>query len=40
VLEAAKDNHDATIGINWEVLRDHADTLFGDAPETDETAEA
>jgi hypothetical protein len=40
VLEATKDNHNANSGINWEVLRDHADTLFGDAPGTDETAEA
>lgn len=40
VLEAAANDHDATIGINWDVLVSHADTLFGDAPDADATAEA
>jgi hypothetical protein len=39
VLKAARRYHDATIGINWEVLECHAQILFGDAPETDETEE-
>jgi hypothetical protein len=34
VLQAAKDNHDATMGINWDVLEFHADDLFGSAPKT------
>lgn len=28
VLEHAKDQHDASIGINWDVLSFHADHLF------------
>jgi hypothetical protein len=40
VLEAAKRYHDATIGINWDVLNCHAEMLFGYAPETDEAEEA
>jgi hypothetical protein len=28
VLEQAKRRHDATIGINWDVLACHADDLF------------
>lgn len=28
VLESVRDNHDATIGINWEVIEDHAESLF------------
>ncbi|MDH6258426.1 hypothetical protein [Bradyrhizobium sp. BR13661] len=28
VLEQAKRRHDATIGINWDVLAAHADNLF------------
>jgi hypothetical protein len=36
VLEATKRYHDATIGINWDVLRCHADLLFDSAPATDE----
>jgi hypothetical protein len=32
VLQAAGRQHDASIGITWEVLRSHADGLFGDAP--------
>jgi hypothetical protein len=35
VLKATKKYHDATIGINWEVLEIHAQILFGFAPETD-----
>jgi hypothetical protein len=33
VLEATWRYHDATIGINWDVLGCHADLLFGFAPE-------
>ena len=40
VLQNARRYHDATIGINWDVLGCHADLLFGDAPETDDAAEA
>jgi hypothetical protein len=29
VLEETSHHHDATIGINWEVLKCHADLLFG-----------
>jgi hypothetical protein len=32
VLEATKRYHDATIGINWDVLSCHAHMLFGSAP--------
>ena len=39
VLQAADRYHDANIGINWDVLRCHADMLFGDAPQTDKAAE-
>jgi hypothetical protein len=40
VLQAVERNHDATIGINWDVLQYHADKLFGGAPETDKAVEA
>jgi hypothetical protein len=40
VLQATRRYHDATIGINWDVLSCHADMLFGNAPETDEAEEA
>src|SRR5271157_4794749 len=40
VLQAAKEHHDATIGINWSVLECHAEMLFGYAPETDKAEEA
>jgi hypothetical protein len=33
VLQHVRHDHDATIGINWDVLSCHADMLFGDAPE-------
>ena len=33
VLQAAYRHHDATIGINWDVLGCHAEMLFGDAPD-------
>ena len=36
VLQSAEKGHDATIGINWEVLECHAEMLFGDAPDTDD----
>jgi hypothetical protein len=39
VLERASRKHDAGIGITWDVLKCHADDLFGDAPESQETAE-
>jgi hypothetical protein len=35
VLDAVKRRHDATIGINWDVLETVADALF-DAPDEDE----
>jgi len=28
LLEHCKDNHDATIGINWDVISTHAQDLF------------
>jgi len=28
VLEHAKDQHDASVGVNWDVLTFHADDLF------------
>ena len=34
VLQYAGGSHDATIGIDWDVLACHAETLFGAAPET------
>lgn len=40
VLQAAKDGHEADIGINWSVLECHAEMLFGSAPETDKSEEA
>jgi hypothetical protein len=39
VLQATKRYHDATIGINWDVLDCHADLLFGSAPATDKAEE-
>ncbi len=36
VLQHARQEHDAGIGINWDVLECHAQMLFGYAPETDE----
>jgi hypothetical protein len=36
VLQAAEKQHDANIGINWDVLDCHADMLYGNAPESDE----
>lgn len=39
VLQAARRHHDATIGINWDVLGYHAESLFGDAPSTDSAEE-
>jgi hypothetical protein len=39
VLQAAKDGHEADIGINWSVLECHAEMLIGDAPDTDEAGE-
>jgi hypothetical protein len=39
VLKSAKHDHDATLGINWDVLECHAQMLFGDAPEADEVEE-
>ncbi len=39
VLEATRRYHDATIGINWDVLNCHAAILFGYAPKNDEAGE-
>jgi hypothetical protein len=36
VLQRVRKCHDATIGINWEVLKIHADMLDDDAPGSDE----
>lgn len=36
VLQAARRQHDAGIGINWDVLQCVATELFGDAPGTAE----
>ena len=36
VLQQVERAHDATIGINWDVLSCHADMLHGDAPESNE----
>ena len=36
VLQQTSQCHDATIGIDWDVLECHASMLFGDAPELDE----
>ena len=33
VLGAVKHNHDASIGINWEVIEWHIDNLFGEEAE-------
>lgn len=35
VLQLAERQHNATVGVNQEVLECHAQFLFGDAPETD-----
>jgi hypothetical protein len=40
VLQQAKDQHNADIGISWDVLQMHAAELFGSAPKTDEAEEA
>jgi hypothetical protein len=40
VLQATRRYHDATIGINWDVLSCHADMLFGLAPEGGNPPEA
>ena len=34
VLQSVEHDHDANIGVNWNVLECHAKWLFGDAPET------
>jgi hypothetical protein len=39
VLQAARHNHDATIGINWDVLSCHAEILFGLTPDGDNPEE-
>lgn len=39
VLQETERYHDATIGINWDVLSCHANMLFGNAPETDAAEE-
>jgi hypothetical protein len=35
VLDATLEYHDATIGVTWDVLETHADTLFPMDPETE-----
>jgi hypothetical protein len=40
VLQHVRHDHDATIGINWDVLSCHADMLFGCAPEEANPPEA
>lgn len=40
VLQAVSHYHDATIGINWDVLACHAAMLFPRAPKTDKAVEA
>jgi hypothetical protein len=40
VLLQAERRHDATIGINWDVLISHADRMLGETPNTDEPEEA
>jgi hypothetical protein len=39
VLRRAEDNFDAEAGINWDILSYHAQMLFGDAPDADESDE-
>jgi len=34
VLWSAERSHDATVGINWDVLTDYANTLFPETPDT------
>jgi hypothetical protein len=36
VLEQAEQEHNADIGISWDVLQMHASDLFGQAPDTDD----
>jgi hypothetical protein len=38
VLQAVRRNHDASLGINWDVLECNADILFGAAPARPDTA--
>ena len=33
VLKRVKDNHDANVGINWDVIRDHADDVLDEREE-------
>lgn len=40
VLLEVDRHHDAELGINWLTLEILAEELFGDAPETDQAAEA
>lgn len=35
VLQETRRRHDATLGISWDTLEFHANSMFGDAPETD-----
>ena len=39
VLQQARQEHAAAIGINWSVLECHAEMLFGFAPDTDDGEE-
>lgn len=36
ILASVKQRHDAEIGINWEVIRTHANTMFGDSNDNSE----
>jgi len=40
VLQAAREGHDARIGLGWETLESIASDLFGDAPESTDASEA
>jgi hypothetical protein len=37
VLQVVERRHDATIGVNWDVLHFHAQALFGDTPKEPES---
>lgn len=39
VLQVAAEGHNATTGINWDILESHAELLYGVAPEADEAEE-
>ena len=39
ILQHVRRRYDASIGINWDVLRCHSDDIAGDAPKTSDAAE-